>query len=206
MDPHDVSPMRPRFTPQALFGVIVIVLGLALFLSRTRLGFALRASAANADAARMAGVLTGRMSAIAWGTAGAMAAFTAILVLPTRGFTGGAFLGPGLLLRALVCAVVARMSSLTVTLAAGIGLGVVESVLLAHPDVAEAAVVGVPDSTLGEEVAAFVALRPGVGAGTDELIAWCRERLAAFKYPRRVTIVEALPRSSTGKVLKRRLG
>ena len=59
----------------------------------------------------------------------------------------------------------------------------VESVLLAHPDVAEAAVVGVPDSTLGEEVAAFVALRPGVGAGTDELIAWCRERLAAFKYP-----------------------
>ena len=82
----------------------------------------------------------------------------------------------------------------------------VESVLLAHPDVAEAAVVGVPDSTLGEEVAAFVALRPGVGAGTDELIAWCRERLAAFKYPRRVTIVEALPRSSTGKVLKRRLG
>ena len=82
----------------------------------------------------------------------------------------------------------------------------VESVLLAHPDVAEAAVVGVPDSTLGEEVAAFVALRPGVGAGADELIAWCRERLAAFKYPRRVTIVEALPRSSTGKVLKRRLG
>ena len=82
----------------------------------------------------------------------------------------------------------------------------VESVLLAHPDVAEAAVVGVPDTTLGEEVAAFVALRPGVKAGTDELIAWCRERLAAFKYPRRVTIVEALPRSSTGKVLKARLG
>ena len=115
-----------------LFITPVIVVGLALFLSRTRLGFALRASTANADAARMAGVLTGRMSAIAWGTAGAMAAFTAILVLPTRGFTGGAFLGPGLLLRALVCAVVARMSSLTVTLAAGIGLGVVESVLLAN--------------------------------------------------------------------------
>ena len=115
-----------------LFITPLIVGGLAWFLSRTRLGFALRASAANADAARMAGVLTGRMSALAWGTAGAMAAYTAILVLPTRGFSGGAFLGPGLLLRALVCAVVARMSKLTVTLAAGVGLGVVESVLLAN--------------------------------------------------------------------------
>ncbi len=82
----------------------------------------------------------------------------------------------------------------------------VEAVLLAHPAVAEAAVVGVPDHTLGEEIAAFVALRPGTAAGADELIAWCRERLAAFKYPRRVTFLDALPRSATGKVLKARLG
>ena len=115
-----------------LFITPVIVVGLALFLSRTRLGFALRASAANADAARMSGILTGRMSALAWGTAGAMAAYTAILVLPTRGFSGGAFLGPGLLLRALVCAVVARMTNINVTLVAGVALGVVESVLLAN--------------------------------------------------------------------------
>jgi long-chain acyl-CoA synthetase len=82
----------------------------------------------------------------------------------------------------------------------------VESVLLAHPDVAEAAVVAMPDPALGEEVAAFVALRPGAVADAEALITWCRERLAAFKYPRRVTLLDALPRSATGKVLKTKLG
>ncbi len=81
----------------------------------------------------------------------------------------------------------------------------VEAVLLTHPAVAEAAVVGVPDDALGEEIAAFVALKAGGSADGDELIAWCRERLAAFKYPRRVTLLAALPRSATGKILKTRL-
>ena len=81
----------------------------------------------------------------------------------------------------------------------------VEAVLAAHPAIAEAAVVPVPHAELGEEVAAFVALRPAASAGTDELIAWCRERLAAFKYPRRVTILPSLPKSPTGKVLKAQL-
>jgi long-chain acyl-CoA synthetase len=79
----------------------------------------------------------------------------------------------------------------------------VETVLLAHPAVSEAAVVGVPDATLGEEVVAFVALRSG--ATPDELVAWCRERLAGFKYPRRITVLPSLPRSATGKVLKAQL-
>jgi long-chain acyl-CoA synthetase len=83
--------------------------------------------------------------------------------------------------------------------------GEVEAALLAHPAVAEAAVVGTPHAELGEEIAAFVTLRPGTGAGAEELAAFCRERLAAFKYPRRVSIVAELPKSATGKILKWRL-
>ena len=82
----------------------------------------------------------------------------------------------------------------------------VEAVLLAHPDVVEAAVVGVPHAELGEEVAAFVVTRAGSRAEADELIAFCRERLAGYKYPRRLTLLSALPRSATGKILKGKLG
>jgi long-chain acyl-CoA synthetase len=81
----------------------------------------------------------------------------------------------------------------------------VEAALMAHPAVAEAAVVGAPDEELGEEVVAFVTLRPGARVRPEQLIAFCRERLAAFKYPRRVTIVDQLPRSRSGKVLKAEL-
>jgi long-chain acyl-CoA synthetase len=84
--------------------------------------------------------------------------------------------------------------------------GEVEAALSSHPAVAEAAVIGVPHAELGEEVAAFVTLRAGTEAAPAELIAHCRERLAGYKYPRRVTIVGELPRGATGKVIKSRLG
>jgi long-chain acyl-CoA synthetase len=83
--------------------------------------------------------------------------------------------------------------------------GEVEATLLAHPAVAEAAVLGVAHAELGEEVAAFVTLRPGARAEAAELVAFCRERLAGYKYPRRVTVVDALPKSATGKILKAQL-
>jgi len=81
----------------------------------------------------------------------------------------------------------------------------VEAVLLAHPAVGEAAVVGHPHPELGEDVLAFVALRPQAHVEPEELIAHCASRLAAFKCPRQVRMVPALPRSDTGKVQKWRL-
>ena len=81
----------------------------------------------------------------------------------------------------------------------------VEEALYEHPDVIEAAVVGRPDERLGEEVVAYVALREGATAGPDEITAHCRERLAAYKYPREVRVIEALPKGPTGKILKREL-
>lgn len=81
----------------------------------------------------------------------------------------------------------------------------VEQVLQAHPGVREVAVVGIPDDYRGESVKAFVALLPGVEVAETELVDFCRERLAAYKYPREIEIVGHLPRTLTGKLLRRAL-
>lgn len=79
----------------------------------------------------------------------------------------------------------------------------VEEVLYAHPAVAEAAVVGIPDSYLGEEILAEVVLRPGAQVSTDDIIAYVKTQVAPYKYPRILRIVAALPKGPTGKILKR---
>jgi long-chain acyl-CoA synthetase len=81
----------------------------------------------------------------------------------------------------------------------------VEEVLYGHPDVIEAAVVGVPDDRLGEEVAAAVVRRPGSRVTPYALQAYIKERVAAYKYPRHVVFVDTLPKGPTGKILKREL-
>ncbi|HTN81080.1 MAG TPA: AMP-binding protein, partial [Acidimicrobiales bacterium] len=81
----------------------------------------------------------------------------------------------------------------------------VENVLAQHPAVLEAAVVGVPDERWGEVPRAFVALRSGASASPEELIVFVRERLAHFKAPKEVRLVDALPRGGTGKVQKNAL-
>lgn len=81
----------------------------------------------------------------------------------------------------------------------------IEEVLMTHPAVALAAVVGVPDERLGEEVRAYIVRKPGHALTESELIAWAREQVASYKYPRTIEFRDALPMTATGKVLKREL-
>ncbi len=81
----------------------------------------------------------------------------------------------------------------------------VEKTLATHPEVAEAAVLGVDDEQYGQRLAAFVVLNPGASATTDALKAHVREQLANYKVPRSITVLEGLPRGSTGKIVRRDL-
>ncbi|MFL6060929.1 MAG: long-chain-fatty-acid--CoA ligase [Marmoricola sp.] len=81
----------------------------------------------------------------------------------------------------------------------------IEEVLMTHPDVSLAAVVGVPHESHGEEVKAFVILNAGAGVTEDELLAWGKEQMASYKYPRQMAFVDSLPMTATGKILKREL-
>lgn len=79
----------------------------------------------------------------------------------------------------------------------------IEEALYEHPDVAQVAVIGIAHETLGEEVGAAVVLKPGVTPSVEELRQFAKERVAAYKYPRHVWFVDALPTGPTGKVLRR---
>ena len=81
----------------------------------------------------------------------------------------------------------------------------VEQALLEHPEVAEVAVVGEPDPRTGEAIVAFVVPEPGARPDADALLAHCTRSLARYKCPTGVRIVDALPRSFAGKVLRREL-
>ncbi|MDU0200278.1 MULTISPECIES: long-chain fatty acid--CoA ligase [Paenibacillus] len=81
----------------------------------------------------------------------------------------------------------------------------IEEVLFEHPAILEATIVGVPDEYRGETVKAFVVLKPGMTLTEKELELWCRERLAAFKVPRKVEFRDSLPKTMIGKVLRRQL-
>ncbi len=78
----------------------------------------------------------------------------------------------------------------------------IEEVLFSHPAILEAAVIGKPDDRLGEEVVAVVVLCPGAELSAEDIIAYCRERLAAYKYPREVRFCAELPKGPSGKILK----
>jgi len=81
----------------------------------------------------------------------------------------------------------------------------IEEVIYEHPDVAEAALVGLPHDELGEEVGAAVVLKPGSEATADDIKAFVKARVAAYKYPRRVWLEDSLPKGPTGKILRREI-
>lgn len=96
-----------------------------------------------------------------------------------------------------------RRSDLVVSGGENVYPAEVEAVLAAHPDVAEAAVVGEPDADLGQRVAAAVVLRAGASADGESLRAFCRQHLPGYKVPRRIELRAELPRTSSGKLLRR---
>jgi long-chain acyl-CoA synthetase len=81
----------------------------------------------------------------------------------------------------------------------------IEEVLYEHPAVREAAVIGIPDDQMGEEVGAAIALKEGEDASEDDIRAFVKEQVAGYKYPRRVWFVDELPKGPTGKILKREI-
>jgi o-succinylbenzoate---CoA ligase len=97
-----------------------------------------------------------------------------------------------------------RKKELIVTAGENVAPLEVERALLSHPAVADAGVAGLADEVWGEAITAFVVLSAPIGA--DELLAWCRERLDAFKVPKAVRVVDELPRNANGKLLRDRLG
>jgi ABC-type branched-subunit amino acid transport system ATPase component/ABC-type branched-subunit amino acid transport system permease subunit len=126
----DVGALR---VTEAYSGMLVLspllVIAIVVFLRRSRFGLAIRAAAANPEAARMSGIFASRMSSLSWAIAGALSAVSAILTAPTVGFTSGDSFGPELLLRAMTAAVIGRMQSIPLALAGGISLGVLEELL-----------------------------------------------------------------------------
>jgi long-chain acyl-CoA synthetase len=81
----------------------------------------------------------------------------------------------------------------------------VEDVLAGHPKVLESAVIGLPDGNSGEAVAAYIVLKPGQTATTEEIRAYCKEQMTGYKVPKHIAFREALPKTNVGKVLRRAL-
>jgi acyl-CoA synthetase (AMP-forming)/AMP-acid ligase II len=101
--------------------------------------------------------------------------------------------------------ILGRAKDLVITGGLNVYPAEVEAALLTHPDIAQAQVFGLPDARLGEEVAAWIVLRPGAALDAEALRDWCRGRMAGFKIPRRIRFVPEFPMTATGKAQKFRM-
>ena len=147
----------------------VLLVALAWFLRRSRQGLAIRAAADDPDAAALEGIRSPRMATLAWAIAGGIAAFSAILVTPTTAGQSIETLGPELLLKGLAGAVIARMSSIPIAIAASVGIGVLEQVLLSNPDTR-----GLVPVVLGVVIVVALLRQPALGRAAQERVGWRR--------------------------------
>jgi ABC-type branched-subunit amino acid transport system ATPase component/ABC-type branched-subunit amino acid transport system permease subunit len=160
-------PIGQEATGLLILGPVVIA-ALAVFFTRSRYGLAIRGAAANSDAAAMAGMSPQRLTNLSWAITGGLACFTAAMLIPSLGALAGAALGPTLLLRALVAAVIGRMQSLTGTFLAGVAIGVLDRVVLFQlPDQ-----VGLSDVVLLGVVLVALLLQSKPGRREEEKGAW----------------------------------
>ena len=148
--------LSPAYQVLAVLGPLAVGV-LAFVLARTHIGVAMRAAAANPEAARMLGVPAARLSTAAWALAGVLATVTAALLLPNGATAGTEALGPGMLLRALAPAVIAGLASLPLALVAGTGVGVIEQLVLWNGGTA-----GIADVVLLGITIAALGLRPAL--------------------------------------------
>jgi ABC-type branched-subunit amino acid transport system ATPase component/ABC-type branched-subunit amino acid transport system permease subunit len=187
--------------PREILVLIVaptVIIGLGLFMTRTTFGLAVRASAANADTARVYGISVKRTSTIVWTIAGAFAAITAILVAPLQGVTpgnivaaGAVAIGPSLLMRALVVALIARMQSLPMCIVGGIAVGVFERMVLANVDAREQSIVDLYLFIAALVLVVFVVRNPRDEArwSLTAQIKPIPERLRSIWYVRRLPLI-----------------
>ncbi|WP_162799268.1 branched-chain amino acid ABC transporter permease/ATP-binding protein [Nocardioides sp. 616] len=147
----------------------LLLIALAWFLREHRVGIAIRAAADDKDAALLDGIPARRMATLAWAIAGAVAAFSAMLVTPTTAGQSIDTLGPDILLKGLAGAVIARMSSIPIAVVASLGVGVLEQFLLSNPDTRNT----VP-LALGLIIVVALLRQPALGRAARERVGWQR--------------------------------
>ncbi|TMC47776.1 MAG: ATP-binding cassette domain-containing protein [Chloroflexi bacterium] len=158
--------ITPAYTAMLVLSPIAVA-AITVFLRYTRYGLAIRAAAANPDAARLASVSVARMSTLTWAIAGGLSALTAILIFPTQSFLSAEAFGPELMLRALAAAVIARMNSLPLALGAGVLVGEVEAVLYWNYPSG-----GAVEAILFGLIVVALLLQPGVGGRRADQGGW----------------------------------